>query len=74
MVEKQVRCKLRKLMDAKEINQLQLSRATGLAPSTIGRMYRDQISRFDAETINALVKFFEIKDINELLTLETVEE
>ena len=66
-------CKLKGLMDAKGITQLALAEATGLAPSTIGRLYRNQVTRIDTSTVIALSEFFDLQSINELLEIERKE-
>ena len=63
-------CKLKELMVAKEINQLELAEKTGLAPSTIGRLYRNQVSRIDTTTLIALGEFFNLNSVNELIEYE----
>ncbi len=57
-------------MDKKGITQLALAEATGLAPSTIGRLYRNQLTRIDMTTVITLSAFFNLKSINELIELE----
>ncbi len=63
-------CKLKDLMEEKGITQLALAEATGLAPSTIGRLYRNQITRIDTSTVIALSEFFRLNSINELIEIE----
>ncbi len=63
-------CKLRELCEAKGITQTQLSRDTGLAPSTVGKLYRNTVVRIDEKTILTLCKYFELKGIEELLQIE----
>ena len=60
-------------MDNKGITQLALADATGLAPSTIGRLYRSQITRIDTSTVIALSKFFDLQSISELLEIQRKE-
>ncbi len=69
---KKVIFKLKELMDAENINQLQLSEKTGLAPTTIGRLYRNQASRFDVETLEKLADYFQLKTVNELMEFKTI--
>ena len=57
-------------MVAKDINQLELADKTGLAPSTIGRLYRNQVSRIDTATLIALGEFFNLNSVNELIEYE----
>ena len=70
MEETKVICKLKKLMDEKEISQLALAEDTGLAVSTIGRLYRNQISRIDCQTVVVLCKFFNLSSISELIEIQ----
>lgn len=63
-------CKLKGLMDARGITQLALAEATGLAPSTVGRLYRNQVTRIDTSTVIALSEFFDLRSISELLEIE----
>ena len=63
-------CKLKNLMDAKEISQLELAEKTGLAPSTIGRLYRNQISRVDIATLTVLGEYFNLNSISEIIEYE----
>jgi putative transcriptional regulator len=62
-------CKLSELMSAKGINQKQLSIETGLSPTTISKLYRNQLDRFDKKTILTLCKYFECKSVNELIEI-----
>ena len=65
-----MRCKLKEVMDSRGIqSQLELSKAVGVSPGTIGRMYRDQLSRLDFETVDKITEFFNITDISELFEL-----
>ena len=63
-------CYLKDLMDEKGINRLELSEKTGLAPTTIGRLYRNQASRFDVSTLEKLANYFELNSITQLLELK----
>ena len=66
--------KLQELMNKVEINQLQLSDATGLATTTIGRIARNQASRIDVETVEKLANYFGLETISELMELKEVKE
>lgn len=70
MGEIKVICKLKSLMDEREISQLALAESTGLAPSTVGRLYRNQISRIDCQTVVALCDFFNLKTISDLIEIQ----
>jgi transcriptional regulator with XRE-family HTH domain len=60
-------CKLKNLMEAKGVNQSQLAKATGLAPSTVGRMYRNTLTRLEVVTLEKLKEYFELTSISELI-------
>lgn len=57
-------------MDAQNVTQLSVAEATGLSPATIGKLYRNQISRFDENTVKALCVYFGLKSISDLLEIE----
>ncbi len=70
MGEIKVICKLRSLMEDKHITQLTLAENTGLAPSTIGRLYRNQVNRIDVQTVAVLCDFFNLSSISELIEIK----
>ncbi|MBW4455875.1 MAG: helix-turn-helix transcriptional regulator [Nostoc indistinguendum CM1-VF10] len=39
----------------------------GLAPSTIGKLYRNQVNRFDAHTLDTLCNYFKVSALTDLL-------
>ncbi|WP_009631574.1 helix-turn-helix domain-containing protein [Synechocystis sp. PCC 7509] len=51
-------CKLKQVMDEQGLNQSQLADATGLSPTTVGKLYRNQFERIDKDTLMVLCKFF----------------
>jgi putative transcriptional regulator len=55
-----VECKLKKIMDAKGIKQAQLAELTGLSPTTVGKLYRNQFERIDNATLITLCKYFQV--------------
>ncbi|MCP6763279.1 MAG: helix-turn-helix transcriptional regulator [Fischerella sp. CENA71] len=63
-------CKLRGLMEQQNISQLALAEATGLAPGTIGKLYRNQVTRFDENTVKTLCIYFGLNSISDLLEIE----
>jgi transcriptional regulator with XRE-family HTH domain len=63
-------CRLKELMEKQGITQLALAEATGLSPATIGKLARNQVSRFDENTVKALCKFFGLGSISDLLEIE----
>jgi len=62
-------CRLPQLMEARGINQKQLAAATGLSPTTVSKLYRNQLDRFDKNTLLAICKYFECRSINELIEI-----
>lgn len=60
-------CKLKQLMDERGINQLKLSQATGLSPTTIGNLYRNQVMRrIDCDTAEILMDYFGLTTLSDL--------
>ncbi|WP_055076798.1 helix-turn-helix transcriptional regulator [Pseudanabaena sp. 'Roaring Creek'] len=57
------------LMDKKGVTQKTVAAETGLSPTTISKFYRDQIDRFDRNTVEILCKYFECTHLDELLQL-----
>lgn len=63
-------CRLKEIMDSQGITQMALAEKTGLAISTIGRMYRNNLTRYDEDTIVALCEHFNLQTISELIEIE----
>jgi putative transcriptional regulator len=63
-------CHLAKLMKEKGLSQAGLAEATGLSPNTVGKLYRNQFSRIDVETIMTLCDYLGCQSINELIEIE----
>jgi|GEM_PF-1035564 putative transcriptional regulator len=63
-------CKLKELMDSQNITQTALAEKTGLSPGTIGRLYRNQVTRIDEKTVEALCRYFQIRNISDLFQIE----
>ncbi|NEQ26689.1 MAG: helix-turn-helix transcriptional regulator [Microcoleus sp. SIO2G3] len=60
-------CKLKQLMDERGLNQLKLSQETGLSPTTIGNLYRNQvIRRIDCDTAEVLMDYFGLRTLSDL--------
>lgn len=62
-------CKLPELMTARNLTQKQVSTDTGLSPTTISKLYRNQLDRFDKNTLLTLCQYFNCKSINELIEI-----
>ncbi|MHC0068649.1 helix-turn-helix domain-containing protein [Nostoc sp. UIC 10890] len=63
-------CRLKELMEVEGINQNQLAQKTGIAPSTIGRLYRNASTRYDDQTLVALAKYFRLEKMDDLIKFE----
>lgn len=50
-----------------DISQQKLAEETGLAPSTIGKLYRNQANRVDMNTLDTLCKYFNVSSLTDLL-------
>jgi putative transcriptional regulator len=56
-------------MKAKEVDQKTVAAATGLSPTTVGKLYRSHFDRIDNHTIIQLCKYFELSKLDDLLEL-----
>ena len=72
---KKMFCRLAVLMAEKDarLSQRQLSRDTSLSPTTINKLFTNQFTRVDVNTIEVLCCYFQ-KDISELFELREVSE
>ena len=62
-------CYLPDLMASRGINQKDLAIVTGLSPTTISKLYRNQIDRFDRKTLLILLDYFQCDSLSELLEI-----
>ena len=53
-------CKLKNLMEERGLSQKALAEATGISPTTVGKLYRSEFSRIDNNTTITLCKFFDV--------------
>ncbi len=62
-------CKLKDLMEEQGLTQIEVAQATGLSPTTVGKLYRNQFERIDKATLMSLCQFFRkgIEDIFEVV-------
>ena len=65
-------CKLRELMEKQDLSQKAVYEATGLPPTTIRNLYRNEWQRVDKDTVVKLMDYFKIKDLTDLF--EVVQE
>jgi len=64
-----LKSKLPALMEKKGVDQKTVATATGLSPTTISKLYRNQIDRFDRKTLEELCKYFGCKRLDDLIGL-----
>lgn len=62
-------CKLAQLMDSRSLSQKQVAHDTGLSPTTVSKLYRNQLDRFDKNTLITLCQYFKCKSISELIDI-----
>jgi putative transcriptional regulator len=65
----ELKSKLPALMEQKGIDQKSLAAATGLSPTTVGKLYRNHFDRIDNRTIIALCRFFGLVRLDDLIEL-----
>jgi putative transcriptional regulator len=61
--------KVKKLMKEKGVSQKEIASITGLSPTTVSKVVRNQIDRIDRNTVEILCKYFEISSINDFFEL-----
>jgi putative transcriptional regulator len=64
-----LRSKLPALMKDRGIDQKTLAAATGLSPTTVGKLYRNHFDRIDNHTVIQLCKFFGIRKLDDLIEI-----
>ena len=57
------------LMKAKDVDQKTVAADTGLSPTTVSKLYRNQIDRFDRKTLEALCNYFQCTKLDDLIQL-----
>lgn len=64
-----MRCKLLELMEKRGVDQKTVAAATGLSPTTVGKLYRNHFDRIDNHTVITLCKYFHCKKLDDLIEL-----
>ena len=64
-----MKSKLPDLMKEKGVDQKTVAAATGLSPTTVGKLYRSHFDRIDNHTVLALCKYFGLSKLDDLLEL-----
>lgn len=62
--------KLPKLMASRGLDQKTLAAETGLSPTTVGKIYRNQFNRIDNHTVTTLCMYFGLKTISDLIEIQ----
>ncbi len=57
------------LMNAKGVDQKTVAAETGLSPTTVSKLYRNQIDRFDRKTVETLCNYFGCTRLDDLIQL-----
>jgi putative transcriptional regulator len=61
--------KLPELMKQRGVSQRTVAAQTGLSTTTISKLYRNHIDRFDSSTVTKLCKYFELKTLSDLIEI-----
>ena len=64
-----MKSKLPELMKEKGVDQKTVAAATGLSPTTVGKLYRSHFDRIDNHTVTTLCKYFGLRKLDDLLEL-----
>lgn len=64
-----MKSKLPELMKAKAVDQKTVAAATGLSPTTVGKLYRSHFDRIDNNTVIQLCKYFGLRTLDQLIEL-----
>jgi DNA-binding Xre family transcriptional regulator len=62
--------KLPDLMKQRGVDQKTVALHTGLSPTTVSKLYRNHLDRFDSRTVTTLCKYFQLKTLSELLEID----
>jgi DNA-binding Xre family transcriptional regulator len=65
----ELKSKLPELMSKKGVDQKTVAIATQLSPTTISKIYRGHLDRFDRNTLLSLCEYFDCKKLDDLFEL-----
>lgn len=65
-----IKCNLKEILDRLGMEQKDLSKRTGIREATISDMCRDKNKMFSRQVLEKIIKVLNIKDINELISIE----
>lgn len=63
----ELKSKLSELMADRGVDQKTLAAATGLSPTTVGKIYHSHFNRIDNNTVIALCRYFGLRSIDDLI-------
>lgn len=64
-----LKSKLPALMKEKGVDQKTVAAATGLSPTTVGKLYRSHFDRIDNHTVIQLCRYFQIRNLDDLIEI-----
>jgi DNA-binding Xre family transcriptional regulator len=64
-----LRSKLPALMEKRGVDQKTVAAATGLSPTTVGKLYRSHFDRIDNHTVVQLCKYFGLRKLDDLIEI-----
>lgn len=73
-MKKKLVIKLRERLEEKDMKQSKLAELTELRPNAISNLVRGYVDRLTIDHLERISEALEIEDINELITLENIEE
>jgi hypothetical protein len=62
-----VHCKLKEILDSREIGMSAFSVATGLSQATVGKYYKNQCDRYDVIVLCKMANYLELERLDELI-------
>lgn len=65
----ELKSNLPELMRQKGVDQKTVAAQTGLSPTTVSKIYRNQLDRFDRKTVIALCEYFDCTKLDDLISL-----
>lgn len=69
-----IKFRLDELIAREGITASEFACRAGIRPALVSKMRRDKITRFDVANLTKIIKYFELKNMDELFTIDWVEE
>ncbi|MBM7717326.1 DNA-binding Xre family transcriptional regulator [Bacillus thermophilus] len=73
-MKRRITIKLKEVLDKRGMTQKQLADLTEIRPATIHDLYHDRSKQIPRNVIEQIAEALNIDDINELITIEHIEE